>query len=81
MTVDDVPVQYNRNSGHCIKADGLQIPLKMNGVISYFDSRYPSEEELENCKRIYLTADIPWEPYAPTLQSQEEAARQVSTAT
>ena len=81
VKVENVPVQYDKKSGHCIQADGLNIPLKMNGVISYFDSRYPSEEELENCTRIYLTADIPWEPYSSTFESQEEAARQVLDVT
>ena len=62
------------------RADGLEIPLKLNGVISYFDSRCPSEDELNNSKRIYLTSDIQWKPYASTFASQEEAARQVATA-
>ena len=78
MKVEDVPVQYDKTSGHCIRADGLTIPMKLNGIISYFDSRYPSEEELENCTRIYLTADTPWEPYSSTFELQEEAARQIS---
>lgn len=49
--------------------------MKLNGVISYFDSRCPTQEELDSCKKIYLTADIPWEPYDSSYESQEEAAR------
>jgi hypothetical protein len=40
--VDDVPVQYDINSSHSIQVHGITIPLDMDGVFSYFESRKPT---------------------------------------
>jgi hypothetical protein len=44
-------------------------------VISYFESRKPSDDELENCRRIVLTSDSPWNPRDSAFAQQENVAR------
>jgi hypothetical protein len=58
--VKDTPQQFNDSSSHSIVVEGLKIPLYFDGVILYFDSRKPSEDELENCRWITLTFDSCW---------------------
>ena len=51
VVVDDTPKQFDPKSSHAIELPGesLTIPLEMNGVVSFFSSHKPSEDELENC--------------------------------
>jgi hypothetical protein len=62
VKVDDTPQQYDDCSSHAIAVEEDKIPLLVDGVISYFESRKPSDDELENCRRIVLTSDSPWNP-------------------
>jgi hypothetical protein len=78
VEVDDVPKIYNRFSSHSIsipRADKeeYEIPLRLKGVISYFRSRRPTEEELSVCERLELTSALPWEPYDQSFEDREEA--------
>ena len=73
IVVEDTPKQYNPASGHCISIDGFTIPLLMDGVISYFESTKPTDDELKNNKRYTLTSDTPWNPKDPSFASQEKA--------
>jgi hypothetical protein len=74
--VDDVPVQYDINSSHSIQVHGITIPLVMDGVISYFDSRKPTDDELNNCRRVTLTSDDKWNPKDPTFAEKEEILKE-----
>ncbi len=83
LIVEDTPTRYNSSSAHAIFAkleDGSQykIQLKSHGYVSYFDVRYPTDEELENCLTIECTASV-WNPDSPSFSEAEEAARDVST--
>ena len=51
IVVDDTPQQFNLESKHCIEvpAEDIVIPLELNGVVSYFSSHKPSQDELDNC--------------------------------
>jgi len=83
IVVDDTPKQFDPKSTHSIEVPGddLTIPLEMNGVVSYFSSHKPSEEELENCRRITLSSDIPWDPNDPSWETQErEVNRQMQVS-
>jgi hypothetical protein len=75
IVVDDTPKQFSPKSTHSIEVpgDNLTIPLEMNGVVSYFSSHKPSEDELENCRRITLSSDIPWDPNDSSWETQERA--------
>ena len=78
--VDDVPVQFDRDSTHSITlrselADDKQvtIPLMLKGVVSYFTSYYPTTQQLDTCPHINLTSDAVWDPNSPHLEATEYA--------
>lgn len=77
VLVRDVPLQFAESSTHSIYIPSLDLdlPLNLDGVISYLDTRKPSLEEWENCDRIELTSAVPWEPYSEDFVVQEEVAR------
>jgi hypothetical protein len=78
IVVDDTPRQFDSQSVHSIVVPGedLTIPLELNGVVSYFASHKPSDDDLENCRRIVLSSDVPWNPNDPTFERQERALEQ-----
>jgi hypothetical protein len=81
IRVNDCPLQFifspeERKTAHSIIAEQLSIPLKLRGVISYFEVRCPTEEEVLNpdkFQHITMTAPSEWEPYDPQLTETEEA--------
>jgi hypothetical protein len=82
ITVDDVPVHlapWNRPSTHsiiCPDDDNFTIPLSLQGPISYFPTRAPTQEELDTCLRINLTDESLWDPHSDTFQHNESNALQ-----
>ena len=66
LEVDTKPKIHSKNlseDSHSIfnTATELQIPLKLRGIFSYFNSRSLSSEEIHDCKSydtIYLTPDF-----------------------
>ena len=58
-------------------ATELQIPLKLRGVFSYFNSRSLNSEEIHDCKSydtIYLTPDCSsWNPTNTSWAEQEDS--------
>jgi Reverse transcriptase (RNA-dependent DNA polymerase) len=74
--VEDVPRQYDISSGHSIQVQDIVIPLDMDGVISYFESRKPTDFELDNCRRVTLTSDTKWNPSDPTFADQERILKE-----
>ena len=75
IVVDDVPKHLSVNcaSTHSIYIPSmdLRIPLELDGVISYINTRYPNESEVENCTHISLTSSSVWEPHSETFAEQE----------
>ena len=75
IVVDDVPKHLSVNcaSTHSIYIPSmdLQIPLELDGVISYINTQYPNESEVENCTHIKLTISTVWEPHSETFTEQE----------
>ena len=77
ILVNDVPRSLpggdikNAHSMVIPEAD-LKVPLKVNGVMSSFDTRIPTESELETCTHIVLTNDSKWDPNSSDLEQQEE---------
>ena len=35
----------------------LRIPLRLKGIFSYFETRKPTQEEIEGCDKIFITPD------------------------
>ena len=55
-------------------SDDFVLPLALDGVISYFATRKPTEYEVNTCPHIVLTYDSPeWDPYSDDYRLQEEA--------
>jgi len=68
VTVNDVPPVFGSNSSHSIiLPEGIEIPLKMRGVMSFIDTRKPTEYELTHCEKYELTSPSPWEPHTLNL--------------
>jgi hypothetical protein len=64
LSVQDTPQQFDSDSTHDISfPDGaLQIPLEMEGLVSYLTSRKPTDEEIVRCTRLPMTSDASWDP-------------------
>ena len=75
IVIDDVPKHLSVNcaSTHSIYIPSmdLRIPLELDGVISYINTRYPNESEVENCTHISLTSSSVWEPHSEMFAEQE----------
>jgi len=77
IIVDDVPIHlsHNNSSTHSIifPEEGVSIPLRLNGCFSYMPTRTPIMNEIETCKWLVLTSDMPWEPNQIPFQELEDA--------
>ena len=49
----------------------LRIPVELDGVLSYINTQYHSESEVENCTHISLTSSSVWEPHSEMFAEQE----------
>jgi hypothetical protein len=83
VIVDDVPklLDPTNKSTHSIQfpKEQVTLPLSLFGPVSYLPVRFPSDEEMDFCKRLELTCgDSPWDPTCRNgldhaiSQSQEE---------
>ena len=87
VKVNDTPKQYDRLSTHSILIDRdggtlFEVPLELNGVMSYFNVRKPTQSELEpgRCERLELTSEEPWDPSSPDFENREQTIRNVSAS-
>ena len=65
--VNDVPkfLDHTGNSTHSVipARSKVDIPLSMNGPVSYIPVRYPTDEEMDQCEHLTLTdPDSEWDP-------------------
>jgi hypothetical protein len=89
IIVDDCPKHLVFNppmATHSIYVPhhNLRIPLELNGIISGFQSHYPSIQELENCLWIELTSEEEWDPHSREFSERERGAEDdavIGTAT
>jgi hypothetical protein len=74
IVVNDTPQFFDRNSLHSIIIPGqIELPLQMRGVLSYLETRKPSESELSSCDRYELTSSNCWDPYSLQLEWEDDA--------
>ncbi len=64
--MDDIPWH-----SFIVNEENLTIPLKLNGIISYFEGRTPTINEVENCPHIILTSAEEWNPYSSHFTNRE----------
>ena len=78
IDVYDTPRQFDQTSVHAIviPEEKLIIPLDLNGVVSYFATHKPSDNDLDNCRRVVLSSDVPWNPNDPMFEKQERVLEQ-----
>jgi hypothetical protein len=69
--VHDVPIQFDPTSQHAIQHDELTIPLDMKGVLSFFESRKPTLEELDLYEHLYFTSSADWAVYSASIPGSE----------
>ncbi len=80
--MDDIPThlapsyQPSTPSIYCVD-DDVVVLLSLQGVISYFNTRTPTTEELDTCKWILITSEEDWHPHFPTLQEQEADGKEI----
>jgi hypothetical protein len=74
ITVDDVPKHLSTKSTHSIiiNEENLTIPLKLNGIISYFNARTPTNDKINNCSHIILASPNEWNPYSTEFADNEK---------
>jgi hypothetical protein len=68
VTVPDDPTDSTRAFGITVE-DDVYGPFKMEGMTVYFETRVPTQYELENCKMIQLTDETVWEPSSVSIAS------------
>ena len=83
VRVDDCPTQFDPRSSHSIIIDDpeVTIPLHLHGIISYFHSRKPTEEDIQCLPRITLTGTADWDPRADTIANMATSAVTTSAPT
>ena len=84
LIVDEVPRQFDCSSTHSIMSSkhNLRIPLKLEGVISGFETRKPTWAEFNDSDipHVELTADEPWLPSSGDFAEKERLVASVSKA-
>ena len=79
VIVNDVPKIHCEDpvvDDHCVSFDhsDLRIPLQLNGVFSYFRTRVPTEREIHECEKVFLTPDSSvWNPYCQSYERNERS--------
>ena len=61
VTVQDNP--YSDTALHITNDDDLVLPLHTQGTTIYFDSRTPTDHELQTCRHVHLTSKAEWNPH------------------
>ena len=66
-TIEDQSIYYEKT---------LQIPLQLDGIISYFPTRALTLDEMQNCdqiEHIFLSPDTEtWDPYSESYSKNED---------
>ena len=78
LSVCDTPQQFDADSPHDISFpdSNLRIPLEMEGVVSYFTSRRPTDDEIATCARLEMTSAAAWDPRSPHFRQTETQLRE-----
>jgi hypothetical protein len=78
IVVDDIPrhlapVPELATHSIYVPEDDVRIPLTLRGVISLFHTRYPTVDEIENCRWLLFTSELEWDPHSITFEENENA--------
>ena len=79
VVIKDVPITHCEDPSFddhsiTIYRSDLCIALQLNGVLSFFHMRVPSERELHECDKIFLTPDSSdWNPHCQSYELNERS--------
>ena len=75
LRVDDIPRQFEKTSTHAIHFpdSDVVIPMSLRGVMSGFESRKPTMQEVDQYPHLELTADTVWVPSSAEFSERERA--------
>ena len=79
LIVNDIPKMHCANPSiddHCIsfKDTDLRIPLQLNGIFSFFNTRKPLPSELHDKDKVFITPDASeWNPHCNSYAQNEVA--------
>ena len=59
---------YDKDRGTRIEIDDISIQLQLQGTKLFFETKAPTDDELERCPKIDMTSSQPWEPSTVMLQ-------------
>jgi hypothetical protein len=60
---------YDKERGLCIETSDVRVPLLSKGTKIYFETRVPTEWELNNCVHIDMTSRREWNPTSVNMQA------------
>ena len=79
--VEGTPRQFDPRSLHGImiqahgRLNSLFIPLKMQGVVSYLDTRKPNDDEMATARFYEIKSEAPWDPYSKKFAEKEQTVQ------
>jgi hypothetical protein len=73
IIVQDIPSQFDTKSQHAIIHEALTIPLDLVGVVLYFKTRIPSEDEVDTLQvpHLQFMSTLDWEDFSSTIPGSE----------
>jgi hypothetical protein len=80
LIVDTCPKQFSGGKsmhGIYVPDENLYLPFHLHGVISHLVTYLPTDEQLNNCRWIYMTSDAEWKPYSEIFSENEKAYQNV----
>ena len=80
IDICDDPWDKSRGLRIRIPDEGFEIPLSYSRNVISFDTRVPTDEEIETCYRIDMTSRAAWDPATigqPDLTQEEEAKKRL----
>ena len=61
------------NHSMFFKEEGLRVHFNLDGIVSYFNTRKPTKEEIETLPSLDITPDLPaWDPYDTKYERMED---------
>ena len=82
VSVSNNPFDEDKLFG--IDHDEVFVPFSTSGTTVYFESFYPTQDQMENCPLVILTSDSEWSPHAVELSGNrdcQEASFKINAVT
>jgi len=74
VAVEDKPLRYGGTSHSIETTEGVTIPLRSKGYLSYFSVRKPTKEEMNSCPHVIMTGPV-WDPHSIEFEDLEQSYR------